>query len=1075
MHKCDKCGTEFEGKFCPECGTKFEEKVPEISSEASSKHVCQNCGTEFVGKFCPECGTKWEEPLDPTKPNKCRVCGTEFVGKFCPECGTKLGETKQSGIEKPEEKVAKEKKDFSVSSIKENAIVQKIGHFTPFVPVCLSLLFSVLTFLFLCGGYYTMSFMGMSESLSCYDALTMADVGDPKTHVTAILIFNVLLLIASSIHAFLTFFKERKAQAAIYLKKIPASYLFAAIEVVLLFILFIIGCVASSWVKDNSMDMAKTGSGISCIIAFSIIFIILIVASFIIDRFILKTVPYEGKQYIFTKKEKKEESHSNNEESSIDAPSLEDENGKKVTKEEVKLAVKLAKSDAPRIVFILLSYAVFVLAFVSVFVGATSSSYSNNLGGMPPVFLGLIFCSYLTISAICIIVSFFRVGAGLSLTKEKTTGKQLNKKKTICTALIVSNFFVYFDILFASVFLSVVMLGYGQFDYIVIDPFYVISRTGINPYIALLVASLSLILFIWGIVIRSRQSDIFSAVVYDRSNRNVMIEPVRAIVRYKAIYRAVKNKNETGEEIALGRKKRRNGIVASGVFSALALALILVVVLVPTSGPYSYAKVDKISLGDTRSDVVDTLGDPDINIDYSNYSYDNLTEKKQDLDISTATITYVLDGGSMYGYQDYFYDEVYLYDDGQNSAEYLEYPGNPSKSGYVFTGWYYENSDVPFDFTANLTGDTVIEAHYVENYYNTEEITDRTGIEVSPDSVSGYGDAHPFIFFNDDPTYFIFDISGDVSYIEDFSINIYASDYYGSKDYLITSFTPYYVSGDYSIDISDTILRYCDPYELYYFVIEAKPSSDINFTLYFSLDFSYANPESGGIYSLDSSIDIPIISIIPPVSTGEGRGVYYYIDASKDVLDAIKTMYEVQLGNINITTEELMALMATLADAHIDAMIGVEFDNLGRVSSCQMVRDIDFADTGIGSDYKYSNYDEYKLKDTHGIIPSLEEAKESLQRSLNLGDFDLLNTNSQKSLLQMYYTKFFDQYDSYMQLSYYGSSGKLYTISKLSSFNYSVEVYISTSNGKPVINRYIEIKYEGENGDYYYYSPNIYF
>ena len=167
--------------------------------------------------------------------------------------------------------------------------------------------------------------------------------------------------------------------------------------------------------------------------------------------------------------------------------------------------------------------------------------------------------------------------------------------------------------------------------------------------------------------------------------------------------------------------------------------------------------------------------------------------------------------------------------------------------------------------------------------------------------------------------------------------------------------------------------------------------------------------------------------------------------------------------------------MATLADAHIDALIGVEFDNLGRVSSCQMVRDIDFADTGIGSDYKYSNYDEYKLKDTHGIIPSLEEAKESLQRSLNLGDFDLLNTNSQKSLLEMYYTKFFDQYDRYMQLSYYGSSGKLYTISKLSSFNYSVEVYISTSNGKPVINRYIEIKYEGENGDYYYYSPNIYF
>ena len=36
-------------------------------------HKCTKCGTEFEGKFCPECGTKWVEPVDPnashTAPN----------------------------------------------------------------------------------------------------------------------------------------------------------------------------------------------------------------------------------------------------------------------------------------------------------------------------------------------------------------------------------------------------------------------------------------------------------------------------------------------------------------------------------------------------------------------------------------------------------------------------------------------------------------------------------------------------------------------------------------------------------------------------------------------------------------------------------------------------------------------------------------------------------------------------------------------------------------------------------------------------------------------------------------------
>ena len=44
-------------------------------------HKCTKCGTEFEGKFCPECGAKWVEPADPNASHKCQKCGVVFKGK----------------------------------------------------------------------------------------------------------------------------------------------------------------------------------------------------------------------------------------------------------------------------------------------------------------------------------------------------------------------------------------------------------------------------------------------------------------------------------------------------------------------------------------------------------------------------------------------------------------------------------------------------------------------------------------------------------------------------------------------------------------------------------------------------------------------------------------------------------------------------------------------------------------------------------------------------------------------------------------------------------------------------------
>ena len=58
MHKCFKCGAEFEGNFCPECGTQWQENKQ-----------CPNCGATLAGgaKFCNNCGYSFVGKKEPSK------------------------------------------------------------------------------------------------------------------------------------------------------------------------------------------------------------------------------------------------------------------------------------------------------------------------------------------------------------------------------------------------------------------------------------------------------------------------------------------------------------------------------------------------------------------------------------------------------------------------------------------------------------------------------------------------------------------------------------------------------------------------------------------------------------------------------------------------------------------------------------------------------------------------------------------------------------------------------------------------------------------------------------------------
>lgn len=79
-------------------------------------HKCLKCGKEFEGNFCPECGTKWVDP------ELCPKCGTrhEPDAKFCPECGAKLNgnvKVKEIAVTSSEEKKGKIKSYIALGGV----------------------------------------------------------------------------------------------------------------------------------------------------------------------------------------------------------------------------------------------------------------------------------------------------------------------------------------------------------------------------------------------------------------------------------------------------------------------------------------------------------------------------------------------------------------------------------------------------------------------------------------------------------------------------------------------------------------------------------------------------------------------------------------------------------------------------------------------------------------------------------------------------------------------------------------------------------------------------------------------
>ena len=220
IHKCFKCGTEFEGNFCPECGEKYQEE-----------------------KICPKCGAKQEGSA-----RFCGSCGYSFVS---PASSTGNKDTK--------------------NNVPENK--SKIYSILLNLPSILFVLFSIaLMLIFLTPVAESPSVSIMGETIPSESFGNVYQISNYEdTSLTGSLTFLIALGAISVFLAFLVlicglFYKLRYKKVTINSKSIYVRNILTGIGNVVFFITFIISCVILTQISSLDEGMGIITAGLAPIL-----------------------------------------------------------------------------------------------------------------------------------------------------------------------------------------------------------------------------------------------------------------------------------------------------------------------------------------------------------------------------------------------------------------------------------------------------------------------------------------------------------------------------------------------------------------------------------------------------------------------------------------------------------------------------------------------------------------------------------------------------------------------------------------------------------------------------------------
>lgn len=247
--------------------------------EEKQVHKCNNCGTEFEGNFCYECGQKWTDDI------VCPQCGIRLTGaeKYCSECGQSIDEQASSTA------------SGSSTISGGGGIREIICSILRYVPMALALLFAVLLPLLYTApiaeevGLFGHSFVGNVYSLA----------DDFYGVCAAFLVFMFLAYLLAAVVLYLYINKNMRQKYISVFGKLQISlWEVAALSAVILIYLPCLIISASAMAKEvagiNELLGGKIVVTISCgaapkaVLSFAVIFTVFAIGAFVVRIFIDK-------------------------------------------------------------------------------------------------------------------------------------------------------------------------------------------------------------------------------------------------------------------------------------------------------------------------------------------------------------------------------------------------------------------------------------------------------------------------------------------------------------------------------------------------------------------------------------------------------------------------------------------------------------------------------------------------------------------------------------------------------------------------------------------------------------------
>ncbi len=228
-------------------------------------HKCSKCGTEYEGNFCPECGTKWEDV------KTCPQCGKTLAGnvKFCPDCGyaffaaPPVSPTPAPAAQKP-----------------VTLGTKRLYTFVSVFPTALFVLLSVVFMLLylapvavmpggiLLGQKIPSKSYGNVYEISNYEGSSLTGSLTALIVLAACALFLAALILVTA-----PFTKARQKRVSLFGKKIFLRNVFAGIGYALYLALFIISCTLFGQIsnEDGGFGIIKTGVAPILILVFAVI------------------------------------------------------------------------------------------------------------------------------------------------------------------------------------------------------------------------------------------------------------------------------------------------------------------------------------------------------------------------------------------------------------------------------------------------------------------------------------------------------------------------------------------------------------------------------------------------------------------------------------------------------------------------------------------------------------------------------------------------------------------------------------------------------------------------------------